>query len=105
MFKTCIALAVAGIAVTAPALAEDRRTAVVEYYAYELKSDKGVERIEQQIRNAARAVCPHYPGKAPLSFKLAERKCLADAKAQAMATLEARMVDLSAEPIRVAAAR
>ena len=82
MFKTLIgALA---LAATLPAAAAETR--VVRYDDLNLANAAGIERLERRINNAARDVCGATSDYRESLVMLADtKKCIAEAKARAMA--------------------
>ena len=82
MLKTLIgALA---LAATVPAVAAESRT--VRYDDLNLASAAGIERLESRINGAARQVCGARDDyRQSLMLQAETKKCIADAKARAMA--------------------
>jgi UrcA family protein len=81
MFKT-IACVVA-LAAAVPAAAESR---LVRYDDLNLSSPAGIERLERRIDGAARQVCGlRYDFRQSLIVQAATKKCMVEAKANAMA--------------------
>ena len=84
MLKTMIgALA---LAATLPAAAATTESRLVRYDDLNLSNAAGIERLERRITNAARQVCGVSGNHRESVAELAEtQKCIADAKASAMA--------------------
>lgn len=82
------------LAASVPAFAEQSRT--VRYNDLNLASPAGIERLEDRINGAARLVCGARDDyRQSLILQAETRKCIADAKARAMAQvarLEAKAV-------------
>lgn len=82
MLKTLIGAM--ALAATVPAFAVESR--VVRYDDLNLASPAGIERLERRINGAARLVCGARKDNRESLMLLPEtRKCIADAKARAMA--------------------
>ncbi|MFM9976997.1 MAG: UrcA family protein [Sphingomonadaceae bacterium] len=87
-----LSLAIAGVGMTAPVLANDSvPKAEISLKGYDLNSTEGRELVDQRIHSAAKQVC-RSAAEGTLKHISAQRKCYNDAVAEARAQVAQREV-------------